>query len=471
MIDTTTTWPERPSGAYAPRVLYVLERGRVWGTATTLFVLAHAPLVWLLQRYPLLGHAYPLAVAAVGGWWLLRSERIERMAYFGAYVVGAEVLWRILGVNPFWEYGKYLVIGVFLVAALFRKQRRPSWLALGFFLLLVPSVALTIGHPETSMSEARRMISFNLSGPLALAVCAWFFRDLALTKEHIVKTVAAMIAPVIGVAAMTAMATYGGPAIAFGMQSNFLTSAGFGPNQVSSILSLGALAVFIVFLVEGFRGIGLRLFLFALALVFLVQSAMTFSRGGVYMVLVSVAVSLWFAVRTREARLRVALLLGGIALVMVFAVLPLLESFTQGMLLRRFQDTRLSGRIEILARDIEVWYENLTFGVGPGMASETVSASGMAVHTEYSRILAEHGLFGLVALALLGFLALSNFLRHEQLLARAIVVALLTWSFAFMAINGTRLLAPMFVLALTCAWFLPDRRLLSPPTSGPRRSS
>ena len=55
----------------------------------------------------------------------------------------------------------------------------------------------------------------------------------------------------------------------------------------------------------------------------------------------------------------------------------------------------------ILLADLELWARNPILGVGPGMAAwgrEEILDARISAHTEFSRLLAEHGLFGAAAL-------------------------------------------------------------------------
>ena len=63
-----------------------------------------------------------------------------------------------------------------------------------------------------------------------------------------------------------------------------------------------------------------------------------------------------------------------------------------------------TGREDIARADLEVWFDNPVLGVGPGVAKEYRAATfgrAAAAHTEFTRLLAEHGILGLVALIIL----------------------------------------------------------------------
>ncbi|HEX3000674.1 MAG TPA: hypothetical protein VHR86_10640, partial [Armatimonadota bacterium] len=131
-----------------------------------LFLCAHAPLAVLMHLSSGVVTMHAGITLAVGFWWAFTERRLERIALAGAYITGAEVLWRMTGAHIPWEAGKYAVAAIFLIAIL-RFRGRTSSLPLLYFALLLPSVPLTLMNPDLSLEEARQQLSFNLSGPFA----------------------------------------------------------------------------------------------------------------------------------------------------------------------------------------------------------------------------------------------------------------------------------------------------------------
>jgi hypothetical protein len=90
-------------------------------------------------------------------------------------------------------------------------------------------------------------------------------------------------------------------------------------------------------------------------------------------------------------------------------------------------------------------------------------------HTEFSRLLSEHGAFGVVALLSLLAMTLVNLKRQPSNLGRAMVIGAAAWSVMFMLNAGMRLGAPSFIWGLTFVTIispLPRRIPRRPP---PRR--
>lgn len=415
-----------------------------------IFYAAHIPLALLMFRFDEIATAHALLTVVIGALWVLSKRHLERAAYVGAYVTGAEVLWRMTDAHVFWEFGKYSAVALFITGLLRAGRTKWAILPLIYFLLLLPSTFMTF--ERFSLEYARKSLSFNLSGPFALMVSVWFFSNLKVSLEKIHRVFLALTGPVVGIAAITAFTTFSASAISFSTQSNKLTSGGFGPNQVSAILGLSVLfAVF--FLMDSRTDSPLKVLMFGTMILLGVQSAMTFSRGGLYMAAGSAVLGSLYLIRDTNSRIRLILVVTAILVVTNYVVLPYLDAFTGGALSTRFESTDPSRRDEIVLADLQIWLENPVFGVGPGrgMLFRFKYVGWVAAHTEFSRLLAEHGIFGAVALLLLLIMAVQGVRRANTIIGKALAASMIGWSFLFMMIDGMRLMAPAFVFGLSYA--------------------
>lgn len=458
MIDRTFVTPLNPnlhgnrlqSGSAHQKLVRAL--GLPDSKAIPVLLLLHAVLGPLFLASSTLAALHMGVIALLGIWWSALSPKTEHLTWLCAYVVGSEVLWRMVGVTIFWEFGKYSII-VFLLVVMIRTGKwNGVFLPFLFFALLLPSSVLPTANMDTE--ELRKQISFNLSGPLALAVCTCFFWQMTFSVEQLQRMFLALMCPIVSIASIALFGILANAKLSFNNSSNFATSGGYGPNQVSAVLGLGALAAFLwVFNKNVTRS--LKITLLVTAVVLMAQSALTFSRGGLYAAAAAAILASFYLIRDR--RLRAQFALGAVALFVIvnFLVLPQLDQFTTGALSKRFSDTRMSGRDRIIMDDLEVFNEHMLFGVGPGQAKVYRQGHNQAAaHTEFSRLLAEHGVFGLAALLLMIGLALRHFRRAHTPQAKAIVVALTIWSFLSMASVAMRTVAPAFLFGLSAAMFL-----------------
>jgi O-antigen ligase len=223
---------------------------------------------------------------------------------------------------------------------------------------------------------------------------------------------------------------------------------------VSAILGLGAFAAFLYIILED-KNRFLR-FLFVLISIWLfAQSALTFSRGGFWNGLIAVMVAVLYLAQNKRIR---NTLLGAsvVGLIIInYIVLPTLDQFTSGALVTRFSDISTTGRLEIAQADLKIFTQYPLFGVGPGQSKpyHALFFRSSAAHTEYSRMLSEHGSFGAMALIIMVWMATSRITAKTHPLSKAFAIAFLVWALVLMTHAATRLVAPSFLFGLAFAKF------------------
>jgi O-antigen ligase len=424
----------------------------------------HVPLAVLMEYFPLVGTLHALGTTGLGLWWAVTRRPLVRVAYVGAYIAGAEVLWRMTGAHVFWEQGKYATTAIFLLALLRHRRLIGPPMPLLYFGLLLPSTLLTMENMDPM--AARNTLSFNLSGPFALMVSALFFSHVKLSTAQVHRLFRMLLAPSVGIASVAALSMVTAADLHFGGKSNLTTSGGFGPNQVSSVLGMGFLLCLLSVL-NGRIGWWQRGLMFGTAVVLAAQSALTFSRGGLYDAGAGASLALLCLLRDPRARAKVLVVTALLLIGTQFVLLPRLDAFTGGSLSQRFTDTGMTGRDLIMQADLRIWQENPMFGVGPGQAAYlrqvAVSGHASAAHTEFTRLLSEHGTLGLVALLLLLAMAVRNLQRARGARNKAVVAAMIGWSFLYMFNAAMRLMMPAFALGLTFATVCPEEKHVRDP--------
>lgn len=451
----------------ARRLIEGARSDRASWVATVL--LAHAMLGILTVRYSAIVPLHALIVVPVAVWGAFRW-RPARIACLGAYIAGSEVLWRAEHAPLPYEVGKYLVVLVFGIALLrLRPRARLRPMPIVYFALLVPSTFIVLIDPTIPTHWAAMMMSFNLSGPFALCVSVLYLSQIRLTAVEFRAVLLAFLAPAVALAAMAMTATFTANNLTFDDESNLATSGGFGPNQVSSTLGLAALFALLWALDPRVAWKG-RLLCFVAMLVVAVQSAMTFSRGGLYTAVLSGLAASVFLLRNEHVRRNVLWvgLLGTVVLSGV--VLPRLDRFTGGALSARFHDTDPSNRGTLIRDDLRLWEASPLFGVGPGGAKRHRVLAHGAGHTEFTRLLGEHGSLGLIALLLLVGMAWEAFSIPGDPFERGARVALLLAALLSMSHAAMRISAFAFVFGLSHVRFTrtprttaSDRGVQAPP--------
>ena len=239
-----------------------------------------------------------------------------------------------------------------------------------------------------------------------------------------VKLMQLILLPCIGVLAFTLIKNPDFSSYQFELGANFKTAGGFGSNQVSTVLGLGAFVTFLFWINKWplFKNRTYTIILFAL---FTMQGLLTFSRGGMIGALVGIIVLayIYSKVSGKDRKLyhvpRISgfILISGISLVVLFTaanaitggVLELRYAGETNATLRGTREKDLNvlttNRYDIFKADIKIWQDYFLLGAGVGAGEflrqnegfeyYAASSQGVAAHVELSRLLSEHGLLGL----------------------------------------------------------------------------
>ncbi len=422
------------------------------------YLIFHVPLVFAIKSNPLVATAHAMGTLFVG-LQCLRFRSPERLVCVMGYIVASEPLWRLGGAMIFHETAKYALAGLSIMAVLrYRTLQHAEKTTLIYFVLLLPSLLVL---PEFD----RRAISYNLSGPFSLAMSALFLSSLRFPPKVLARLFLTIMLPIFGFAFMASFSTY-----TAGADVNFqskITAGGLGNNQASSILGLGALMAFLYVCIAP-RPRSLRWYVVGVGLWCGIQGVLTFSRGGVATAVGAIAAASFLLLRDRRFRGAVVIRVTMLLLVAVFAAVPFLNAFTSGGFKERFTDTDLTGRDKIIEADFAAYQENPIFGLGPGMSKDFHARTfrRASAHTEYSRLLAEHGSFGLAALVLLAWMSVRRILGPASPAGKALAAGFTVWTILFMFHAAMRMASASFIFALGSAFLMaeapPQRRASTP---------
>lgn len=415
-----------------------------------LLTLIHIPLGVALYNTGSAGIIHPYLIFAFGMYLALKRESsMASIALVIAYIIGGDVLWRMASVPIFWEFSKFGSAVIILTAMIRRNKFDIPNLALIYFILLIPGCILIFS--EVDFSKATDRMSFYMSGPLLLFLCCWFFHGTQLSQPQFRRFLIALILPLLSAMMAAMFYTVSAEEIYFTSESNFTTSGGFGPNQVSAMLGLGLFAS-VAGIILFKKGSLFSIYFGVLALAFATQCMLTFSRGGMYNALGGIAAMLMFGSRDIGSALRrfvPALILAGL---FIFFIYPVLDNFTGGQLQERFEDTGTTHRAEIAESDYAIFLENPLFGIGVGSSynyRERFLSHKAISHTEFARMISEHGGLGLFALVCMFFMILANLKRANSVAGKAFVAGSIGWSVLFMMNTGMRLSAPSLMWGLS----------------------
>ena len=422
------------------------------------FVIIHLLIGLLIYFVPFVSKLYAISIILVGyRYVVLRKNANNEALFVAAYIVGAEVFLRMTEGNLFEQFAKYGVMGILLIGMIYRgfsKNALPYWI---FGLLLLPAIFLSFITLNFD-TDIRKAITFNIIGPITLMVSAIYCYQRKISFEQI-KTIINMLAyPLMATLVYMYLYTPSVKDVVTNTESNFETSGGFGPNQVSTILGLG-IFLFFVKIVLSSKTVLIRNINVLFFVIITFRGIVTFSRGGVItgfvMIIIVVLLLLYYTKSQAKSKVVMLVVFGLFALVGIWSYSSIQ---TSGLIDKRYanQDARgreklskLTGRERLIESEFKMFLDNPIFGIGVGKNKEyRLETTGIdaASHNEITRMLAEHGMFGLFGLIILLITPMVLYLNNQQniFVFSFVVFWILTINHAAM-----RLAAPAFVYALS----------------------
>ncbi len=422
-------------------------------------ILLHASIGALVFSFPIAAKIYGILIFLVSLYFIIKTRnKNNEVLYAAAYIVGSEVFLRMTGGNPNHEFAKYSVI-VFLIIGMlfsgFSKNALPYWI---FLILLIPGIIIGTQTLSLQADNIRKTILFNVSGPLCLGIASLYCYNRKITLEEVNNILLLMGLPIIScMVYLTIYTPELKEVLIKGNSSNTDTSGGYGPNQVATLLGLGMFVFFTRILFASRH----KIFFLINLILFLGMSyrgLLTFSRGGIITSITMIIILLIILYLNSKSygKLKMIYLIGFLVAVMVFTWFYT-ENQTGGFIGKRYsnedalgrkKDDNFTGRGKLAAGEMDMFFENPFFGVGAGKGTEIRSSElGVltASHDEITRMLAEHGALGILALMILFFTPIFLYIDNKQNIY--IFCFLLFW---LLTINhaAMRTASPSFVYAL-----------------------
>lgn len=422
-----------------------------------LLLLIHLALGIGVFTFRPLSKMYFLVIIALGFYRILKSSehnRVFTVLSSTAYLVGAEVFLRMTGGNIGYESGKYVVIAFMILGLLIdRKFYRGSLVYLFYLFLLVPGIIVATQTLNFD-TVFRKAIAFNLSGPITIGLVGLFCFNRRVTYKEFLNVSLFLGLPIISMTTYLFLYTPSLKSVLSGTGSNFATSGGFGPNQVATILGLG-MFIFVVRFFMTSKTVFHKTINLVLISAIAFRGIITFSRGGILtgLIMIALFLGLYFIRLKSNLKGRLIAYIGIIVLGAMFTW-TLSSSSTDGLIDKRYanQDATgreksdvSTGRSSLFLFEFEEFKEHPILGVGVGKLKELrFEKEGVmaASHNEMSRILGEHGSFGLVAFLILLLTPLVYRLEHNKN-----IFAYSFWLFWLLTINHSamRIAAPAFL--------------------------
>lgn len=373
-----------------------------------------------------------------------------------AYFVGIEVLMRTTKGSISYEASKYLVILFMMFGMLYRGVSGKAYPYLFYLMFLVPSIFVA----STTLSfdaNFRTNIAFVLSGPACLGVAALFCYDKKVSFRQLNTVLLYILLPVMAHVSYNIFYTPNIKEIITSTASNQAASGGFGSNQVATVFGFGMFILSVRFFIKS-PTLSLKILNIILFSVLTFRALVTLSRGGIYAAIIGLAAFLlvYFGKVNRRKR-NETIKLFGLFCLGVFAVWIYTSTQTSGMLDKRYANEDALGREKadittgrgaLFMNEIEGFMSSPIVGIGSSRAKDQrieIDGQGIISHSEVSRTLAEHGMFGVAILIILIFKPLYYRSQNNK---NVYFYAFLCLWFATINHSGMRIAAPAFIYAL-----------------------
>ena len=423
-----------------------------------LFICIHLVIGFIATILPI-GKIYTLLIIVTGIIIILITRnKNEEALYLLSYLVGAEIFIRTINGAILYETGKYGLILFSLLGIFLGPIKGKISISLLIYILL-----LSIGIMFTQLppgESIRKAIAFNLSGPISLAIFALYCNFRHITIKELNQLLFFVLLPIFSMISLVYFKTPSLEDLVFTTSSNFDTSGGFGPNQVSTMIGVGTfiIAIFIILRVQLSKYLFLDIIFLAY---FTYRGLLTFSRGGMLTAGVALVAFIGCIVLHKRLTFKKLFLYTSVSFALFIGVWLYTTNITGGLISNRYAGKNAkgvqkkdasAGRGAIFEAQLESFYKSPFFGIGVGNGKykrmETNLKYTAAAHNEISRLLEEQGILGFIALLILLFKPLVN-IYFGTMYQRSFLISFYVFWFLTINHSAMRLAFPGFIYGLS----------------------
>lgn len=422
-----------------------------------LLLLAHLAFGAVLYFFPSLGSFYGIALVVFGLIYIIRNKnKNQEVLQVAGYCIGSEVLLRMTHSLLNYEFAKYSVIALAVLGFFYNGFSKKSWPYWIYLLALIPSIFFENDINNISRHVLNGIV-FDLSGPICLGFIAIYAFNKRIPLTTLNSILIAIGLPILSCSMYVFLYSPDIGIYLRGVNSNYFFSGGFGPNQVATVFGFGMFIFLMQFIINSATKI--RFVVHLLVFTFLCYLGfMTFSRGGMITGCLICMVFLFSIYHNSKAYGKNKSKQGMLYFVgVLLIVLALISYQTNGLILKRYTNLDHRGKLKkdrVIDRDelakiqINLFIENPVFGIGLGEGikiHEMKKSRYIRSHDELTRLIANHGVMGLLNILILIITPLLLYFKFKQ------NIYLVTFfAFWFLTINhaAMRTALPAFLYAL-----------------------
>lgn len=383
----------------------------------------------VLSKWPMIIWFYIFLFSSVYKALLYKNANIA--LYILAYIPGIELLGRMTSSYPYipWEIGKYFPV-LILLLLLFIEKRSFTKMLYGITIILLTIPSWILGNPHFER------ISFTLFGIINVGIITMIFYQRRVHIHDFIRIVKTMLFPLITILVLVIVKSPSVTDMSFGLGSNAKATGGFGSNQVSTVLGIGFVLSGMAYIL-GYKLFKYKMVILSIIFLFLLRGLLSFSRGGMMVAVLGFAATVFFlnGYKPLKGQLvaikKIKITHFIIGLVFLAGVFYVANEITHGSLALRYMgetnssihdgkekslNSITTGRYDIFMADIDMWLNEPFWGVGGGNSDIIRLNYGIhnVSHSEFSRLLAEQGIFGLIIIFML-VIPVLTFARFNRL--------------------------------------------------------
>lgn len=447
----------------------------------TLAALFHIMLGAVAKYIPIVSTAYFILFALIGliDIWNTKDKN-SIAAFYAMYLTSFEIVYRVGKFYIFWELGKYLCIIILIVGLLQSRKHSARITPFALYLLLMlPGIPIALYFGAENQEYLRQLILQNVSGPICLGISGWYFYKRVVSITQLYQILRLAILPSISLVVLLFLGKSISE-ISFATSSNFEASGGFGPNQVSTMLGWGIAIIGFALFKRVSVTINQTTDIILLCLLAF-RGLLTFSRGGMAGAILGISLMLFvpllFSPKGLQKAGRVLVQFTFLCIIFIFVAF-LVNIATNNFLYYRYyggtpveleyaayignSGYNFSGREVVAQYEWEAFQEMPLFGTGAGRGTlyridryEFSTAS----HLEFTRMIGEHGVLGLLALLVMIYLPIQYFFQYPFLSTRQWMILMYILSTFTMFHSSIRLAMPSVAFGLAFILIADHRRV------------